>query len=170
MPYVKQQPGPSDDSLPVTLYGFALGRELRKTIITAGFTQATLAAKLGISEARLPRMMTGRYPVTAEDTAGILAVCGVNDQRREVLLGLARAGSIEVLDARQPRSLMHGLQVGAGILVDCCSLLLPPMVWTRDYAEEVLIPSVGVNDDQIEDQIAGWSTRSATCASNWAAP
>jgi hypothetical protein len=29
------------------------------------------------------------------------------------------------------------------------------MVWTRAYAEEVLIRSVGVNDDQIEDQIAG---------------
>ena len=50
---------------------------------------------------------------------------------------------------------MRGLQVGAGSLVDCCSLLLPPMVWTRDYAEQVLIRSVGVNNGQIEDQIAG---------------
>jgi plasmid maintenance system antidote protein VapI len=155
MPYVKRQPVPSADSWPVTLHGFALGRELRKTIIAAGFTQAMLAAKLGISEARFSRMMTGRYPITSEDTAGILAVCGVNDQRREVLLHLTRAGSIEVLDPRQQRSLMRGLQVGAGALVDCCSLLLPHMVWTRDYAEEVLIRSVGVNDDQIEDQIAG---------------
>jgi transcriptional regulator with XRE-family HTH domain len=155
MPYVKQQPVGSADSMPVTLHGFALGRELRKTIIAAGFTQAMLAAKLGISEARFSRMMTGRYPVTAEDTAAILAVCGINDERREVLLSLTRAGSIAVLDARQQRSLMRGLQVGAGTLVDCCSLLLPHIVWTRDYAEEVLTRSVGVNDDQIDDQIAG---------------
>ena len=155
MPYVKQQPVPSADSWPITLHGFALGRELRKTVIAAGFTQAALAAKLGTSETRFSRMMTGRYPVTVEDTAAILAVCGVNDERREVLLSLTRAGSIAVLDARQQRSLMRGLQVGAGSLVDCCSLLLPPMVWTRDYAEEVLIRSVGVNNGQIEDQIAG---------------
>ena len=50
------------------------------------------------------RMMNGRHPVTAEDTAAILAVCGVNDERREALLSLTRAGSIAVLDARQQRS------------------------------------------------------------------
>ena len=155
MPYVKQQPVPLADSWPITLHGFALGRELRKTVITAGFTQAMLAAKLGMSESRVSRMMTGRHPVTVEDTAAILAVCGVNDERRELLLSLTRAGSIAVLGARQQRSLMGGLQIGAGTLVDCCSLLLPAMVWTRDYAEEVLIRSVGVNDDQAEDQIAG---------------
>jgi transcriptional regulator with XRE-family HTH domain len=155
MPYVKRQPVHSADPCLVTLHGFALGRELRKTIIAAGFTQAMLAAKLGISEARFSRMMTGRYPITAEDTAGILAVCGVKDEQREILLGLTRTGSIAVLDAGRQRSLMRSLQVGAVTLVDCCSLLLPPMVWTRQYAEEVLIRSVGVNDDQIEDQIAG---------------
>jgi hypothetical protein len=155
MPYVKQQPAPSADSWPVTLHGFALGRELRRTIIAAGFTQVMLAGKLGTSETRFSRMMNGRHPVTAEDTAAILAVCGVNDERREALLSLTRAGSIAVLDVRQQRSLMRGLQVGAGNLVDCCSLLLPPMVWIRDYAEQVLIRSIGVNNGQIEDQIAG---------------
>src|SRR5437879_1564760 len=90
MPYVKRQPVPLAESQPVTLHGFALGRELRKAIIAADFTQAVLAAKLGISESRLSRMMTGRHPVTVEDTAGLLAVCGVKDQRREFLLNLTR--------------------------------------------------------------------------------
>jgi transcriptional regulator with XRE-family HTH domain len=155
MPYVKRQPVPLSESQPVTLHGLALGRELRKVIMAAGFNQQTVASKLGMSESRFSRMMTGRYPVTTEDTAGILAVCGVNDERREFLLRLTRTGSIDVLDARQQRSLMRGLQNGAGSLVDCCSMLLPHMVQTRAYAEEVLIRSVGVNDDQIEDQIAG---------------
>lgn len=155
MPYVKRQLVPSVDAWPVTLHGLALGRELRKAIMAAGYNQAVLAKKLGASESRVSRMMKGRYPVTVEDAAAILAVCGVIDERRDVLLNLTRAGSIDVLDAGQQWSLMRGLQVGAAKLVDCCSTLLPHIVRTREYAEEVLIRSVGVNGDQLEDQIAG---------------
>src|SRR5437879_13183991 len=121
MSYVKRKPTrtPSADHDPITLHGFALGGELRKAIMSAGFFQNGVAEMLGYSESRMSRLLSGKIPVAVEDVAGMMGACGIKDKRRDELLELARVESIDMLDACQQQDLMRGLQIDAGNLVDC---------------------------------------------------
>jgi transcriptional regulator with XRE-family HTH domain len=133
----------------ITTYGWALGRELRKALMAADFSQQNMAARLGCSETRLSRIVTGRVDVTSEEVAALLALCGVVGERRDFLVRMARERSITAWGKREQQAVLRSLRWDAESVVEYAAVALPELLWTDAYAEAVISRMIGVQDDEI---------------------
>lgn len=122
---------------PITAHGWALGRELRKALVVAGFSQAQLAEKLGFSESRLSRIITGKLDATSEEVAAVLALCGVVGERRDFLVRMTRERSMAAWDKQEQLTVLRSLRRDASRIVEYSAVMLPELLWTDDYAEVV---------------------------------
>jgi transcriptional regulator with XRE-family HTH domain len=145
MGYVKSRPLD-----PITAHGWALGRELRKAILAADFSQQQLAAKLGYTETRVSRILTGRNDATSEEVSAVLALCGVVGEQRDFLLRMARERSMTAWDKQQQQAVLRSLRWDAIGIVECSSMILPELLWTDGYAEAVISQTVGVKLGEID--------------------
>lgn len=145
MGYVKSRPLD-----PITAHGWALGRELRKAILAADFSQQQLAAKLGYTETRVSRVLTGRNDATPEEVAAMLALCGVVGERRDFLVRMAHERSMAAWDKQQQQAVLRSLRGEATGIVECSSMILPELLWTDGYAEAVISQTVGVKLGEID--------------------
>lgn len=122
----------------------ALAHELRKAREAAGLTLRQLASLVGKSHTTLSFWETAQRIPSTEDSATLLAHCGINGAERERIMDIARhAGDINWLTAGMPGV----TQQLAGVL-ECEStatkitewipLLIPGLLQTGDYARYIV--------------------------------
>lgn len=72
-----------------TIRGRELGNRLRRVMTAAGLNGKDMSRRLGWSESRVSRLLTGRSTARQVDIAAFLAVCGVTGNDREQMLALS---------------------------------------------------------------------------------
>jgi transcriptional regulator with XRE-family HTH domain len=118
-----------------------LGSELRQLRQAAGKTIEQVAGALGYSESKVSRIETGLVSATTADVRAMLELYDTNDQRRQLLVQIAR-------EARQkgwwqsfgdaPAVPLTGLEVEASSIRSYEALLIPGLLQTEEYAARVI--------------------------------
>lgn len=132
----------------------ALGAELREARKEIGHTLATVGEKIGRSHDQLSRIERGQLGIAVEDVATILGVLGVQGERRDEILQLAR----EVADPNWVASgvvrhlaMLADYERMASRIVNVEPLLIPGLLQTVDYARSVM-SSAGATSAEAEQQ------------------
>ncbi len=136
-----------------------LASELRRFREAAALTIDEVGEKLECSASKISRIETGTVGVTPRDVRDMLELYGIEEDRREALVQLAR-------EARQ-RGWWHaynevftgsfvGLEAEATSLHTHQALLIPGLLQTEDYARAVIRASrPGVEEAEIEKRVKG---------------
>ncbi|WP_424185684.1 helix-turn-helix domain-containing protein [Actinokineospora sp. G85] len=136
-----------------------LASELRRFREAAALTIDEVGEKLECSASKISRIETGTVGVTPRDVRDMLELYGIEEDRREALVQLAR-------EARQ-RGWWHaynevftgsfvGLEAEAASLHTHQALLVPGLLQTEDYARAVIRASrPGVEEAEIEKRVKG---------------
>jgi transcriptional regulator with XRE-family HTH domain len=115
--------------------------ELRQLRQAAGKTLEQVAEALGLSESKISRIETGLVSATTGDVRAMLELYGADDQRRQVLVQMAREAQQKGWwqsfgDA--PAVPLAGLEVEAASMRSYEALLVPGLLQTEEYAERVI--------------------------------
>src|SRR5690625_119016 len=132
----------------------ALGAELREIRKGNGYTLAAVGERVGRSHDQLSRIERGQLGISVEDVATILGVLGVQGERRDEILQLAR----EVADPNWVASgvvrhlaMLTDYERMASTIVNVEPLLIPGLLQTVDYARSVM-SSAGATSGEAEQQ------------------
>jgi transcriptional regulator with XRE-family HTH domain len=137
-----------------------LGTELRVLREAAGKTSEEVAEHLGCAQSKISRIENGRSPVSPGDVRLMLEFYGVEGDRVDQLVGLAREskqkGWWQPYASALPKSLQTyiGLEAEAKLLRTYESQLIPGLLQTEVYARAVIRTDVGVAEEDVERRIA----------------
>jgi transcriptional regulator with XRE-family HTH domain len=143
---------PNREQFVRTMRAQALGERMRELRDTRGLTLQYVAAYLGVQFATLARYERAEWPFRREHVTALLDVYGVFDEReRQRLVTLAQ--DAWRIDQWQPDNTIGPsevtvvdhwwLQQRATELRMYAALLVPPLLWTPDYAEAVIRAASG---------------------------
>jgi transcriptional regulator with XRE-family HTH domain len=138
----------------------ALGAALREAREAAGLGVRELTQNLGWkSHATLSRYETGSRTPQPEDVATILQAVGVNGERREEILALARESdrshwlSMGMTEQQRQLATLLDYERTAATITDVSPLLIPGLLQTGDYARAIMRESA-VPEPEIETRVA----------------
>jgi transcriptional regulator with XRE-family HTH domain len=135
-----------------------LGAQLRALRIEKGWTVEQVAERLLISSSKVSRLETGQRGASARDIRDLSDLYGLDDEERERLTDLAKAGKQHPW--WQPLSLPYstyvGLEADATSIRDSALGVVPGLLQTPDYARAVLHAFVPPRTpDQVEHLVEG---------------
>jgi transcriptional regulator with XRE-family HTH domain len=143
-----------------TIRSRELGEGLRRAMEGAGLDQKGAAAKLGWSQSRVSRLLSGKRGGTEVDVSAFLAVVQVTGAERERLLRLCREqntpGWLQQHGSRLPRQLRTLIdhENKAVTIEDFQPTLVPGLLQTTDYARAVIREAGVIPAEEIEDRVA----------------
>jgi transcriptional regulator with XRE-family HTH domain len=136
-----------------------LGTELRRLRSIAGMTQPDMARRLGLSQAKVSRMETGRYRPDMDVVRAWLNVVGSEGAERERLIALAEAAQTDIIGWRGffrgtitagQRRLIRQDAV-AWRIRQLEQFEVPGPFQTAEYARQAVI-ATGLDDDEDLDE------------------
>ncbi|HSL09601.1 MAG TPA: helix-turn-helix transcriptional regulator [Pseudonocardiaceae bacterium] len=143
-----------------TIRSRELGEGLRRAMEQAGLDQKGAAEKLGWSQSRVSRLLSGKRGGTEVDVSAFLAVVELTGAERDRLLGICREqnvpGWLQQHGTRLPQQLRTLIdhENKAVTIDDFQATVVPGLLQTTDYAR-ALIREVGlIPADEIEDRVA----------------
>jgi transcriptional regulator with XRE-family HTH domain len=118
-----------------------LGMELRRLREEADYTLERVAERLECSDSKISRIETGQVGATPRDVRDMLELYGVDGQRRDELMQLAREGRQRgwwnTFDDQVIRNLI-GFEAEATSIRAYEAMLVPGLLQTPDYARAVI--------------------------------
>ncbi len=143
-----------------TIRSRELGEGLHRAMRQAGLDQKGAAQKLGWSQSRVSRLLSGKRGGTEVDVSAFLAVVEVTGAERDRLLGICREqnipGWLQQHGTRLPQQLRTLIdhENKAVTIDDFQATVVPGLLQTTDYAR-ALIREVGmIPAEEIEDRVA----------------
>jgi transcriptional regulator with XRE-family HTH domain len=143
-----------------TIRSRELGEGLRRAMERAGLDQKGAAEKLGWSQSRVSRLLSGKRGGTEVDVSAFLAVAQVTGAERERLLKICREqntpGWLQQHGTRLPQQLRTLIdhENKAVSIDDFQAIVVPGLLQTTDYAR-ALIREVGtMPGEETEDRVA----------------
>ncbi len=143
-----------------TIRSRELGDGLRQAMKEAKLDQQGAARKLGWSQSRVSRLLSGKRGGTEVDVSAFLAVVQVTGAERDRLLGICREqntlGWLQQHGTRLPKQLRTLIdhENKAVTIDDFQATLVPGLLQTTDYAR-ALIREIGLTPaEEIEDRVA----------------
>lgn len=136
-----------------------LGAALREARTERGWGVRKLATELGKDHSVISRYESGERTPKPEDVATILAVLGVNGDKRDEVLALAHGTdapqwlAVTLPEQRQQLAALLALEHTADTIVDVTPLLVPGMLQHPLYVRAIMSAG-GVPDDEVETRIA----------------
>jgi transcriptional regulator with XRE-family HTH domain len=137
-----------------------LGDGLRAAMRTAGLSGRAMSRRLGWSDSRVSRLLSGTRGATEVDISAFLAVCGVKGKERERLLRLCKEqhkpGWFQQHGSTLPKQVKTLIdhENKAVKIGDFQIHLVPGLLQTGDYASAVMRDSGAVPADEIDDRVA----------------
>lgn len=143
-----------------TIRSRELGEGLRAAMRGAGFTARQAGEKLGWSDSRVSRLLSGKRGGTEVDVSAFLAVCEVTGGERDRLLALCRQmgtkGWLQQHGGDLPKQL-RTLIDHEDLAVDIRAfepIVVPGLLQTGDYARALLSGTRTLPVEEIEDRVA----------------
>jgi transcriptional regulator with XRE-family HTH domain len=137
----------------------ALGRRLTRLRVGSGKTRREVAdAKLGISEATLHRIETGKVPVTVANVRALCWLYGADESATDALAELALGTSQEEWWDASPVipdwfKLYVGLEASASRICSYDGELVPGELQTEQYARAVFGAEHSVDDEVVDRHV-----------------
>ncbi len=136
-----------------------LGAALREARLERGLGVRQLAQELGRDHSLISRYESGERVPKLEDIATILAIIGVNGERRDEILDLARGTNqprwlaVTLPEQRQMLAALLELERTATSIIEVTPLLIPGLLQTTRYIRAIMTAG-GVPADEIETRVA----------------
>ncbi|MGH3837272.1 MAG: helix-turn-helix domain-containing protein [Pseudonocardiaceae bacterium] len=143
-----------------TIRSRELGEGLHRAMRQAGLDQKSAAQKLGWSQSRVSRLLSGKRGGTEVDVSAFLAVAEVTGAERERLLGICREqntpGWLQQHGTRLPQQLRTLIdhENKAVTIDDFQATLMPGLLQTTDYARALIREEGTTPAGEIEDRVA----------------
>ena len=137
-----------------------LGEGVRAVMRRAGVSGSEIGRKLGWSQSRVSRILTGKRGGTEMEVVSILAICEVKGDERERLIRLARdqatPGWLQQHGDRLPKQLRTLIdhEDKAVSIGQFQPVVVPGLLQTGDYARELMTETGNAPADEIEDRVA----------------
>lgn len=143
-----------------TIRSRELGDQLRHAMEVAQLSGKVAAARLGWSETKVSRLLTGHQaPVKEADVASLLTLCGVKGDEKDRLLDLAKEYNqrnwLQQHIAKLPeqlRTLIHH-ENRATRITAFDVIRIPGLLQTSDYARALVERVVTVPSDEVESRV-----------------
>lgn len=136
-----------------------IGAGLRAARDTQGLTVRALSAQIGIDHTLLSRYETGQRSAQPEDVAAILTALGVNGEKRQALVDLAREKDsahwlgIGMPAQKQQLEALLEFERTATHIVDVSPLLIPGLAQTSSYVRAMMTTG-GVPAGEVETRVS----------------
>ncbi|MGH3721350.1 MAG: Scr1 family TA system antitoxin-like transcriptional regulator [Pseudonocardiaceae bacterium] len=143
-----------------TIRSRELGEGLHRAMKDAKLNQKSAAAKLGWSQSRVSRLLSGKRGGTEVDVSAFLAIVQVTGAERERLLGICREqntpGWLQQHGTRLPQQLrtLVDHEDTAVAIDDYQATLMPGLLQTTDYARALIRQAGTMPVDETEDRVA----------------
>lgn len=154
-----------------TIRSRELGDGLRTAMHGAGLSSKEAGNKLGWSDSRVSRLLSGKRGGSEIDVAAFLAVCGVTGDERHRLLKLCREmstrGWLQQHGGQLPRQLRTLIDhENVAVRIDEFQpIVVPGLLQTGDYARALLSGTRTLPVDEIDDRVAARLARQALLGS-----
>lgn len=140
-----------------TLRGEHLGEELRKLRKEAKLTLTVAGRHIDVSEPTMSLMESGKRSLKFEDVAGLLAVYGVNGEKRAAMLTMAREAdqrgwTLRISQAQNMYTLRR-LEAKATKIVEFSPTLIPGLPQTTPYMLAVFTETADASEDEARDRM-----------------
>lgn len=154
-----------------TIRSRELGEGLRVALQAAGLSSKDAGVRLGWSDSRVSRLLSGKRGGSEVDVAAFLAVCGVTGGERDRLLALCREmntrGWLQQHGGTLPKQLRTlidhenvATRIGAFE-----PIVVPGLLQTGDYARALLAGTGTLPTGEIEDRVAARLARQSLLGS-----
>jgi transcriptional regulator with XRE-family HTH domain len=143
-----------------TIRSRELGEGLHRAMRQAGLDQKDTAQKLGWSQSRVSRLLSGKRGGTEVDVSAFLAVVQVTGAERDRLLGICREqnipGWLQQHGTRLPQQLRTLIDhENKALTIDAFEpTLVPGLLQTTDYARALIREAGTIPAGEIEDRVA----------------
>ncbi|MGH3773785.1 MAG: Scr1 family TA system antitoxin-like transcriptional regulator [Pseudonocardiaceae bacterium] len=143
-----------------TIRSRELGEGLLRAMKDAKLKQKDAAAKLGWSQSRVSRLLSGKRGGTEVDVSAFLAIVQVTGAERERLLGICRdqntPGWLQQHGTRLPQQLRTLIdhEDKAVAIDDFQPTLMPGLLQTTDYARASIQQAGTIPAGEVEDRVA----------------
>ena len=143
-----------------TIRSRELGDELRHAMEVAHLSGKLAARRLGWSETKVSRLLTGRQsPIREMDVASLLTLCDVRGEEKERLVGLAREAdqhnwlqhNISSLPEQLRTLISHENQ--ASLIYQFDMSRIPGLLQTREYARALIERAATISPDKVESLV-----------------
>lgn len=137
-----------------------LGEGLRAALKGAGFTGRQIAFKLGWSDSRISRLLSGTRGAAEADVSAILALCGVTGEDKARLMRLCKEqhkpGWFQQHGSRLPKQIQTLVdhENKAAAIQSFESMLVPGLLQTGRYARIVIEACRSVPASEVDDRVA----------------
>lgn len=149
-----------------TIRSRELGDELRHAMEVAHLSGKLAARRLGWSETKVSRLLTGRQsPIRESDVASLLTLCDVRGEDKERLLDLAREANqhnwlqhnISSLPEQLRTLISHENQ--ASLIYQFDMSRIPGLLQTPEYARALIERTAAVLPDKVESLVSARISR-----------
>jgi transcriptional regulator with XRE-family HTH domain len=147
------------DDRETTVRGRELGEGLRGAMLGSGLTGREAARRLGWSDSRVSRLLSGKRGGTTEDVSAFLAICGTTGRERDRLLELcremSRTGWLQQHGRRLPEQLRTLIdhEDRAVTIGEFQPIVVPGLLQTADYARALLSGTGTLPREELDDRV-----------------
>ncbi|MGH3770939.1 MAG: helix-turn-helix domain-containing protein [Pseudonocardiaceae bacterium] len=143
-----------------TIRSRELGEGLHRAMKDAKLNQKSAAQKLGWSQSRVSRLLSGKRGGSEVDVSAFLAIVQVTGAERDRLLGICREqntpGWLQQHGARLPQQLRTLIdhEDKAVTYSDVQTIVVPGLLQTAEYAHALISRVVNVPTEEVNDRVA----------------
>jgi transcriptional regulator with XRE-family HTH domain len=148
-----------------TIRSRELGDGLRLAMEGAHLNGKQLATRLGWSQSRVSRLLTGKRGALESEVAEFLTACRVTGPERQRLLALCNEqhtrGWFQNFGSRLPRHIRAYVdhESRAAAISQFQAMIVPGILQTVEYARALIAGSANVAPDEVDDRVAARAAR-----------